>query len=218
MDWTTWLKALGIFLSGSVITFSTLFGLSRWFGDAWLGWLVEKQKAKYATELENIKAKFNQELEHYRATLDRPTFVTRAHFETEFEAYKRVFEGLAEVRLAMTGARPTIELSPPNESLDDRLKRLRGRLDLLTDAHDKTIKIIEHLSPFYPQDIYSKLGECLFVVRGEILDIRTGGDERTFSHGWYVQGKKRLDEFFPKYNAVSEAIRGRIEAMAIIPN
>jgi hypothetical protein len=94
---------------------------------------------------------------------------------------------------------------------------LAKRLDLLIEAHDKTIKIIEHLSPFYPRDIYFKLGECLTAARGEILDITTSGDE-TFSLGWFEEGQKRLDKFYPAYNAVTEAIRDRISTLAIIPH
>jgi hypothetical protein len=89
-------------------------------------------------------------------------------------------------------------------------------LDILIEAHDKTIKTIEHLSPFYPRDIYSKLNECLTAARGEILDIQTDGDE-TFSLGWFEEGQKRLDKFYPAYNAVTEAIRVRIATLAIIP-
>lgn len=103
------------------------------------------------------------------------------------------------------------------ETKEERIKRLAERLNLLIEAHNKTVKIIEHLSPFYPQDIYNKLGECLTAARGEILDIQTGGDE-TFSSKWYEEGQKRFGVFFPAYNAVTEAIRHRTSTLAIIPH
>jgi hypothetical protein len=78
--------------------------------------------------------------------------------------------------------------SPEQEA---RLKRLWKRLDFLTDAHDKTIKIIEHLSPFYPQDIYLKLGEC----------EQAGTKERSLMAGTRRDGDD-WNSSFPAYNAV----------------
>ena len=216
MDWSAWLKAGEVIFGGAVGGTASVLGLSRWLGDAWLGRMLEKEKAKYAREIEKLKAEFAQELERYRAQLDRSVFVTRAHFETELAAYKQVFEGLGEVRLAISGTRPMMSVSPEGESKEDKIKRLAERLNLLIGAHDKTVKVIEHLSPFYPQDIYFKLSMCLSVARGEILDIQTGGDE-TFSLKWYEEGQRRLDAFFPTYNSVTEAIRNRIATLAIIP-
>jgi len=216
MDSFAWLKALEVLLGGAVGGSASVLGLSRWLGDVWLARIVEKEKAKYGREIENLKASYAQELERYRAQLDRSVFVTRAHFEAELAAYKQVFEGLGEVRLAISGTRPMMGVAPEGETREDRLKRLAERLNLLIEAHDKTVKTIEHLSPFYPQEIYVKLGECLTAARGEILDIQTGGNE-TFSLAWYEKGQKRLDVFFPAYHAVTEAIRHRISTLAIIP-
>jgi hypothetical protein len=216
MDWSALLKAGEIILGGAVGGIASVLGLSRWLGAVWLARIVEKEKAKYGREIEDLKASYAQELARYRAQLDRSVFVTRAHFEAELAAYKQVFEGLGEVKLAISGTRPKMGVSPEGDSKEDRLRRLAERLNLLIAAHDKTVKTIEHLSPFYPQDIYLKLGECLTAARGEILDIRTGGNE-TFSLAWYEEGQKRLDVFFPAYNAVTEAIRHRISTLAIIP-
>jgi hypothetical protein len=103
--------------------------------------------------------------------------VSRAQFETELEAYKRLAEGIGEVRLAIAGTRPFMNISRPDDTREDNLKDLNERLNLLVEAHNKAVKLVEHLNPFYPQDIYLKLGECLTATRGEIMDIETGGDE-----------------------------------------
>ncbi len=107
-------------------------------------------------------------------------------------------------------------ISAEGETKETKYKQLGERLKVLIEAHDKTVKTIEHLSPFYPRDIYTKLNECLTAARGEILDIRTAGDE-TFTFGWFEERQKRLDAFYPAYNAVPEAIRNRISTLAIIP-
>lgn len=205
MNWLTVLQDLGAFAIAS--------GL--------LTWLIRKLVSQsLARDLEAFKAGLTRataiDLESYRAQLDRSIFVTRAQFETEFEAYKRLFEGVGEVRLAIAGTRPVMNVTRPSDTREDRLRDLNERLNLLIEAHNKAVKTVEHLSPFYPQDIYVKLEQCLTAARGEIADIQTGGDE-TLSFGWHQQGQKRRDEFFAAYNALSEAIRQRISALAIIP-
>jgi hypothetical protein len=97
MDWTTWLKVIGV-SGASAVAFVSV--TSRFFGDYWFGKLLAKQKAEYDREIEKQKAGFAQGLEHYRALLDRSIFVTRAHFETEFTAMKEVSQRLSEVKIA----------------------------------------------------------------------------------------------------------------------
>src|SRR6266849_9943656 len=112
MDWSALLKLGEVMLGGAIGGSATVYGLSRWLGDVWLGRLLEKEKAKYAREIEQLKAGFAQELEHYRAQLERSIFVTRVHFETEFEAYKTVFAKLAEMRLRFGELRPSMNIVP----------------------------------------------------------------------------------------------------------
>jgi hypothetical protein len=185
-------------------------------GDFWLARIIQKEKAKYEREIEELKARFARELERYRSQLSHSVFVTRAHFETELGAYKKVFEGLGEVRLAISGTRPMVGVSRPDETTEDKIKSLAGRLETLVEAHNKTVRIFENLSPFYPREIYLKVDECLRAARGEILDLQTAGDE-TFTAKWFEKGQKRLDAFFPAYNAVTEGIRDRIATLSIIP-
>jgi hypothetical protein len=52
MDWI-WVKALGFSAGGGLITLAGLVALSRWSGDALLGLLFARQKAKYTKELED---------------------------------------------------------------------------------------------------------------------------------------------------------------------
>jgi len=212
-DWTFIPGLLAGAISGPV----AVMGLSRWLGDVWLGRLMEKEKARYNREIEQLKAGFAQELERYKAQLDRYVFVTRAHFETELGAYKQLFEGLGQVRLAMASIRPMFEQSPEGESDTEKRKRLNERLNKLVSAHDKTVEVTENRCPFYPVDIYLKVEACLQQARGEIMEIRSGGNG-TFSLEWYGRGTKRIGDFMNAYNAATETVRGRIATLAVIPH
>jgi hypothetical protein len=54
--------------------------------------LVEKVKARYATELETFKDSLLKDQKRIQARIDRSVFVSRAQFDTEFNATKRYFQ------------------------------------------------------------------------------------------------------------------------------
>ncbi len=219
---------LGALASGGVGGALMVTGLSRWLGDVWLGRLLAKEKAKYDQQLEQLRAGYAEKLEGYKDALDRSknllqaqiersVFVTRAHFETEFEAYKKIFEDLAEVRLLMAAMHPTLRIAREDESREDRLKELSANLLKLADAHDKAARTTENLAPFYPQEVLEKVNRCLQLIRIEILNVQTGG-ERTFSAEWSRQGEDRVNEFLLAYKDASDAVRQRIATLAILPS
>jgi hypothetical protein len=222
------LQVLGGLISGGIGGALVVTGLSRWLGDVWLGHILEKQKAKYGRELEQLKAGFAENLERYRDALDRSkhllraridssVFVTRAHFETEFGAYKKIFEGLAEVRLLMPAMHPLISVTRSDETREDKLKNLAADLAQLQEAHNKSVRTIENLGPFYPKEILEKINKCLQFVRIEMLRIQTGGAS-TFSLEWSMMGEKRVEDFLAAYQDASDAVRQRIETLAILPS
>ena len=85
---------------------------------ALLGWLgrrrLTQESAKHNEELEKLRAQYSVELEAYKsdlekakqmvqAEIEKTTLVAKVHFETEFDALKRVFVRLAEIRPRITG-------------------------------------------------------------------------------------------------------------------
>lgn len=219
---------IGGLLGGALSTTVILAALGRWLGKVWLGRILEQEKAKHSRHLEELRTRYAQQLEFFRdaldrsknllqAEIDRSVFVTRVHFETEFEAYKRLFEALSEVKLTMAVMRPMLSVEPANEAEQDRRRRLFERLTALKEAYSKAVTVVENQSPFYPAEIYSKIGECLRLANLEIVDVSTGGNE-TFGLAWYKQGSERWESFLGVYNVVSDMIRSRIASLAILPH
>jgi hypothetical protein len=228
MPATSVLQFLGGLVGGGIGGTLVVTGLSRWLGDVWLGHILEKQKAKYGKELEQLKAGFAENLEWYRDALDRSkhllraridssVFVTRAHFDTEFGAYKKIFEDLAEVRLLMPAIHPLLTITRSDETREDKLKTLAADLAQLAEAHNKSVRTIENLGPFYPREILEKINKCLQVVRLEMIHLRTGGAS-TFSLEWSMMGEKRVEDFLAAYQDASDAVRQRIATLAILPS
>jgi hypothetical protein len=211
-------------IGGAVVAFS----LSRWLGDIWLGRILAKEKAKYDQELELIKSRYAEKLEGFKdaldrsknflqAQIDRSVFVTRAHFETEFDAYKKLFEDLAEVRMIMSIMHPILRVQREGETEQEKLKELGEKFAKLTEAHDKAARTVENLSPFVPQDILDKINRCLQLVRIEVVNVQTA-NERIFSSQWNREGEQLVSDFMVAYGAATKTVRNRIETLAILPS
>ncbi len=210
------IQFLGALATGGLGGAVAVTGLSRWLGDVWLGRILAREKAKFDRELQGYKDALERSKNLLQARIDSSVFVTRAHFETEFDAYKRVFEVLAEVRLLMPTIHPAITVSSPEQTREDKLRDLGEKLGRLENAHNAAVRIIENLSPFYPQDIFAKVTRCLQLARAEMLQTRTAGST-VLGPEWNAVGEKRLEDFMKSYNETSQAIRDRISTLAILP-
>lgn len=221
-------QIVGTVVGGAIGGTAAVAGLSKWLGEVWLGRILTKEKAQYDQQLEQLKAGYEIKLEQYKDALDRSknllraqidgfVFVTRAHFESEFSAYKEIFENLGEVRLLMPAMHPQIEVTHESDTSEEKLKRLLANLKQLEEAHNKAVRTVEYRGPFYPEDILDRLSKCLQLVRAEILHVQTGGNN-TFSPAWHVAGEKRVQDFLAAYHQASDAVRQRIATLKILPN
>ena len=216
--WTLNWSSIGQGVLGGLLSSAMALPLAaRYLGDFWVGKALAKQKAKYEGDLEGLRAHYAQELQRAKAELDSLVFVTRAQFETEFAAYKQMFEALGPVRLAMGGTRPMLSVVREGETREDKLRALAGRLKDLIDAQNKAVSIVENLLPFFPAEIYRCIiDKCLRVSRHEILDLQTSGDA-TLSLDWHEEGNRRMEEFLAGYTEAADMIRVRISMLAVLP-
>jgi DNA replication initiation complex subunit (GINS family) len=86
----------------------------------WLQGREERSKEKLAgidaefkAELARLDATFKHSQSRAQAAIDRSVFVTRAHFETEFEAMKQVFSHLSQLQIGLNGLRPMVSVETP---------------------------------------------------------------------------------------------------------
>lgn len=214
-----WLTAV----VSAVISTPVVAGLLAWLGKKWLADNLakhnrdlEKLRAQYARELEADKNRFEKSHEFLRAELEKTVFVSRVHFETEFEALKHVFQELANVRLRISGLRPFFDIHAANETNEDKMKRLEEALNDTRDAYNQLIETSENLSPFYPSEIYDQINECQRAAMSEINDIRLTTSVEGFTPIWYHRAEKNLTEFLKAYRAVSDLIRDRISKLAVV--
>jgi len=81
-----WLGAIALSLGGTSVI---IIGLSKYFGDFFANKLLEKDKAKYQRELEEVKSNFQSELEK-----------DKAKYQGELEGVKNKYQAELEIRKA----------------------------------------------------------------------------------------------------------------------
>jgi hypothetical protein len=217
VDWVT------VFVSAAINT-PAVAGLLGWLGQRRLA----QESAEHKRELEKLKAGYVMELEAYRGQLDTAkrlldaqiettVLVTKVHFETEFGALKEVFAKLAELNLLFGGLRPVIGLSPPDQTREGREEDLSKALVDFVQSYNELMRLSEHLSPFYPPNIYKQIGECINAAKREIVDLQTSGTDM-FGSPWYHRGDQHLSQYGKSFTAVSDLIRTRIAELRVIRN
>jgi hypothetical protein len=209
------MSVIETFLLSTLLSAGVATAIAKWLGDRWM----KSVEAKYTRELEALKAKYAAELESSKqllqADIDKTFLVTKVHFETEFDALKRVFALLAEIRLQMPNLRPAIRIKPANETKEERWTEFVAASQKFENAHNQLAITSENLSPFYPPEIYLQISECEQSVRRELSDIALSGLDALTGNS-YQKGEKHLREFMEAYTKVSELIRERISRLAII--
>jgi hypothetical protein len=177
---------------------------------------LQRNEASFTTKLATLEHDFQRSQSQAQAEIDRSVFVTRAHFETEFEAMKDIFSCLSEVQLAINGARPMFSLEPAGESDEDRLKRLVERLRILADANDKLVTTSEAKAPFYTEELYESISNCWRAAAMEINSVRRDGRDALSPSG-YLEAEKNRSKFSEGYSNSVRIIRKRISKLAILP-
>jgi hypothetical protein len=111
---------------------------------------------------------------------------------------------------------PTSTYEPQNEPEDSKKARLFRRLQGLMEAHDATRTAIEAKRPFFAEDLYDSVTECLDTAQIEAHDIRRT-DPNNFYDTWFREVTSIRAKFSKGYSRAANIIRDRISKLAILP-
>jgi ElaB/YqjD/DUF883 family membrane-anchored ribosome-binding protein len=209
MGWG-WLNALYGLFSGAAGTVVVIFASSRWLASL----LLARYEGTLNQELEKVRSKLQEEQKHIQARIDSSVYVTRAHFETEFNAMKELFGLLSNTRLLLPILRASFRDHPADETKEQRTEKLNADYQKLGDAYNQLLKQVEALSPFITPALYRSIDECTTVINRELFQVRMGDRE---AHAWYVQGTTNQDDFLKQYKVASDIIRARVASLAVLP-
>jgi len=79
-------------------------------------WWLERLKTRYSAELEAYKSKLDADLKGFQSVLDHRIFVSKAHYETDFESMKTVFRCATKAFFLIQGVRPMFGYGIPDET------------------------------------------------------------------------------------------------------
>lgn len=205
------LKAILNWLGRVAVDSAVLLAVFGLLGKRWLDWRLEKhnkEMARLQGEIENSRRLL-------QAEIDKTILVTKVHFETEFDAYKAVFQKLAEMRFHFSELRPSMSIVPANDTKEARRTRLAGSVKNTQQAYNELITTSENLSPFYAPEIYQQILECQRIAQLEINDILVLSQDE-FTLEWFGRGKRNLEQFMTGYNRVADLIRHRISKLTVV--
>jgi len=191
-----------------------LAGLSGWLGEVWINRLLENDKLRYGTKLEEVRNALDARIRKLQAGIDRTVLVHRLQFETEFKALRDVWAKTATVRSTMAHVRPMLDEVPAGETLDQNARREAARLTRFVEANNELVKSVTSQSPFIPREIHEQLVEIIVLARSEESEVATEGKETT--PDWFKRGKAHFDALCVAADKLSDLIRERIEVLAII--
>jgi hypothetical protein len=175
--------------------------LFRYFGD----FLLERTKARWNRELETFKDKLNTEQRRYQAQLDRSIFISRAHFDTEFQAIKEVHQCLSEVKI------PFRKLFPINAATIVTGAEPAEWIMRLEDANNRFLTKLEEWGVFLEPAQYDEFKRCHDAAEHfmEIYPLRGPEMERD-----YVVTR---NHFWDSYREACQKARDRIGKLAVLP-
>jgi hypothetical protein len=179
-------------------------------------WWLERLKSSYAIELETYKSGLNAELKDVQSVLDHKIFVSKAHYETEFESMKTIFGCATKASFLIHGLRPMVGYEESDQTEERKLQHLNSKVNGLAAIHDEFILLSESLMPFYPENLRTALNECAIAIRTEIGDIRTYGLFYSLLPTGYFRAEKNQDVFQKNYHLAANIIRERVERLTIL--
>jgi hypothetical protein len=205
-SWTTFLSSV---VGGGATAWVVVKGLSSHLADRWL--------TRYKSELDKEFEKYRDTLEHGRkrieADLGQRTYVSKAQFDSEFNAIKDIFAALGKLRLSFNGLRPFLDWIPGDE--ESRLQLISLRLGHFKPLLDALITTVESSYPFVPDDIYEQLEICMKMGMIEMNHIEESG-AKALSPSGYQDGARQHESFTNAYFASGRLVRERLKRLSEI--
>ena len=146
------------------------------------------------------------------AELGHRTYVSKAQFDTEFNAIKDCFAALGKLRLTFNGLRPFLDWTPLDEKAKSQL--IFTRLNNFKERFNPFVDVIQCMYPFLPEDIFEQFEICSRCAFLEIKDIEEDVSQALSSAG-YTNGRKHLERFDAAYFAAARLARHRFQRLSI---
>jgi hypothetical protein len=185
--------------------------LSSWLGKVWANRILEQDRLKYSTAMEKLKSELDRTTRLFQAEIEKTIFVTKTHFETEFQILREIWQEVSVVRASMSPLRPKFDIVDVRQTPAERLKE---SFEAYVPVVTKLIESVDHNSPFYPQEIYETLDQTVRIALRELNDIAVDNEDALTLAG-RNRGKENLDQYMALAEKLSAQIRHRLAKLSV---
>jgi hypothetical protein len=168
-----------------------------------------KEKGKNLATKEDI-AIITREMESVKLDHVKATHVHKLQFETEFQAFKEIWEKLLSLRNATLSLRPIVDtLTSSKEEKEERKKK---RLHDFSTTFYAFRDTAENNKPFYPIVLWTELDELIKLVYKEAVGYSYGDPIEDFKSYW-KDSQENFNQIIQKVDKICEVIRDRIDKL-----
>lgn len=111
-----------------------VLGCSNWLGKVWADRLMEKEKAKHASDLEGLKAKFLVDTERYKTALKKSEFI----FQKEYEAASTLIALRREIQPTLS--HPEMDWHDACDDIAIRFGSIEQKLERFLATHGAVLQ------------------------------------------------------------------------------
>jgi hypothetical protein len=178
-------------------------------GDRWMA----RYRSKLDKELEAYRDTLEKKRKWIEAELGHRTYVTKAQFDTEFNAVKDCFAALGRLRLSFNALRPYLDWRPQGES--EKLNLVVRRLSDLKERYNPFVDTYQSVYPFVPEDIYEHFESCAKAALLELKHVEEDVSQALTPAG-YREGEKQREKFDAAYFAAARLARQRFHQLSVV--
>jgi hypothetical protein len=202
IDTTSRLLSIAVIFGGPTIVAT---GIATWLSSLISSRVLERQRARYASELETLKGE-----------VERTVYYTKTGFDTEFNALMAIWKTLVDLRSTMTRAIAAMDVDPSNFGLIS-FQDLENAETNLNDTRTNYVQATEQNSPFYFEELHLILTEITSAANEVLKRIsKVAHEQRTELRRSPADGKAEFDAFNEKVVKVSSLIRKRLTQLGMV--
>jgi len=205
----SWPTVVSSIAGSGATTWLVVKTLSGHIGERWLA----RYKAELDKEFEKYRDALEQKRRRIEADLGQRIYVSKAQFDTEFNAIRDIFAILGKLRLSFNGLRPFLDWIPSDDK--GKLKVITARLSHFKPLLESFITAVESSYPFVPDQIYQQLEVCMRMGLLEMRHIESAGVNALTPSG-YLDSEKQQDKFTAAYFTAANLVRARLKELSEI--
>jgi hypothetical protein len=179
-----------------------MFGLSNWLGKVWANRILEADRAEYSKLVEKLREDGQKRI-----------LVHRVQFETEFQAYREVWEAIAGMVVAALQLRPILE-SGVDFSAPEEVRR-NTKLERFAATANCYLDVARRYHPFLAREVDQECERLFKLLQQESIDYQYAKEDRVGVQKYWESQKENHAMIEKQARIVADSIQRRIGLLEV---